>query len=217
MTTLADDKIRKFDTQDELNDYPVIATDIIYEGSAVGDNASGYARPLVAGDPFRGFADERADNSTGSAGDINVRVRVKGRVELPISGLAITDVGKPVYASDDNAFTLTAGANTRIGKVVRYVSSGVGIVEFNTVQNSNAYEEVFAGSITWTGGLATKATTVTGVLATDIIVASIESAPTEAAYLKEANVAANTVNLTLSAANTSNDAVIHYVISRQVL
>lgn len=130
MTTLAVDKPRTLEIGD-LNSYPVIASDIIYEGAAVGDNASGYARPLVAGDPFRGFAVTKADNSSGSAGDEYVTVRARGRIQLSISGLAITDVGRPVYASDDDTFTLVGATNTFIGYVVRYVSSGVGIVEYD--------------------------------------------------------------------------------------
>ena len=39
-----------------LNHLPVIASDIIYEGAAVGDNGAGYVRPLSGGDAFRGFA-----------------------------------------------------------------------------------------------------------------------------------------------------------------
>lgn len=130
MTTLSTDIQRDFQLGN-LNDYPVIASDIIYEGAAVGDNGSGYARPLVAGDPFRGFSLEKVDNSTGSAGGKYVRTRMTGRVKLPISGLAITDVGKPVYASDDNAFTLTASTNSFIGRVVSFESTGVGYVEFD--------------------------------------------------------------------------------------
>jgi len=129
MTTLAVNAVRTYETG-PINALPVIATDIIYEGAAVGDNASGYARPLVAGDPFRGFARRKADNSAGQAGDINVEVVTCGKVQLSIGSLAITDVGKDVYASDDATFTLTQGSNTRIGYVHRYVSSGVGIVEF---------------------------------------------------------------------------------------
>lgn len=129
MTTLAANTPRAYELGDE-NDLPVIASDIIYEGAAVGDNASGYARPLVAGDPFRGFALAKADNSAGSAGDINVKVRRRGDVQLTISGVAITDVGKDVFASDDNAFTLTQSTNTRIGKVKRYVTTNTAIVEF---------------------------------------------------------------------------------------
>lgn len=130
MTTLAQDVARAYELGDR-NHMPVIAADIIYEGAAVGDNASGYARPLVAGDPFRGFAVAKADNSAGAAGAINVELRQRGRAQLVIGSLAITDVGKPVYASDDDTFTLTASTNSYIGRVVRYVSSGVGIVEFD--------------------------------------------------------------------------------------
>ncbi|MDH5541966.1 MAG: cytoplasmic protein [Nitrospinota bacterium] len=130
MATRASDLARPFELGD-INELPVLATDIIYEGSAVGDNGSGYARPLVAGDPFRGFAERKVDNSTGAAGDKNIRVLTRGLVQLSIGSLAITDVGKDVYASDDDTFTLTQGSNTRIGYVYRFVSSGVGIVAFS--------------------------------------------------------------------------------------
>lgn len=120
----------------ERNHWPVIAADIIFEGSAVGDNASGYARPLVAGDPFRGFAVAKVDNSLGAAGALNVEVRQRGRVQLAIGSLAITDVGKPVYASDDSTFTLTSTSNSYVGRVVRFVSSGVGVVEFDASRGS---------------------------------------------------------------------------------
>lgn len=135
MATLAKDAPRAYELG-EFSDCPVIATDIIYEGAAVGDNGSGYARPLVAGDPFLGFAKNQADNSTGSAGDINVHVQQEGKIQLAINALAITDVGKPVYASDDNVFTLTASTNTYIGKVVRWVSTGIGIVAFDVACKS---------------------------------------------------------------------------------
>lgn len=137
MTTLAKDAMRTYELGD-TNAIPVIAADIIWEGAAVGDNGSGYARPLVAGDPFRGFAERKVDNSAGAAGDKNVRPKSKGRIKLSISGLAITDVGKDVYASDDDTFTLTKGSNTRIGHVYRYVSSGVGIVEFDAANGTEA-------------------------------------------------------------------------------
>lgn len=134
MTTLAADKPRAFVLGD-LNDMPVIAADIIYEGAAVGDNASGYARPLVAGDAFRGFALERCDNAAGAAGAKNVTVRVRGRIVLPVSAAAITDVDKPVYASDDDAFTFTASTNSFIGRVVRWVSTGFVEVEYDATRS----------------------------------------------------------------------------------
>ncbi len=150
MTTLAADKTRSYELG-EQNDCPVIAADIIYENAAVGDNGSGYARPLVAGDQFLGFALAQADNSAGAAGDVNVRVRVKGRVQLPVSGVAITSVGLGVYASDDDTFTLTATSNSYVGRIVRYVSSGQVVVEFDATRG--ALSDGGLGQITLTDQL----------------------------------------------------------------
>jgi hypothetical protein len=118
----------------DTQEYPVIAADIIYEGSAVGENGSGYARPLVAADPFLGFCVEEVDNSAGAAGAKDVKVLTRGKTRLPIAGLAITANDRPaVYASDDNTFTLTAGSNSLIGYVSRWVETGVAIVEFDAL------------------------------------------------------------------------------------
>jgi hypothetical protein len=114
-----------------VNELPVKASTCIYEGAAVGDDAGGYMRGLVAGDPFRGFALRKADNSaTATDGYINVKLMTKGLVELTITSIAITDVGKDVYASADGTFTLTAGSNSYIGKVYRYVTTNTCIVAF---------------------------------------------------------------------------------------
>lgn len=147
MTTLSADKPRTYQLGD-LEEYPVIAGDVIYEGAAVGENGSGYSRPLQAGDPFQGFNTETADNSSGSAGDINVRVKTKGRIVLPISGVAITANDRPaVYASDDDTFTLTEGSNSLIGTVSRWISSGLAVVEFDAFPNLTI-TGTFTGSTT---------------------------------------------------------------------
>lgn len=134
MATLAANKPRPFELG-TIGEYPVIAADIIYEGAAVGENGSGYARPLVAGDPFLGFAESIVDNSAGAAGDKRVRVKRIGQVQIPVAGAtAITaNDGVVVYASDDDTFTLTASTNTAIGKVSRWVESGVCVVDFKAV------------------------------------------------------------------------------------
>lgn len=134
MTTLAADIKRPYSLGD-IEEYPVIASDIIYEGAAVGENGSGYSRPLVAADPFQGFAVAMVDNSTGAAGEKTVIVRTRGRIELPISGLAITANDRAaVYASDDNTFTLTPTSNSKIGYVSRWISTGLAVVEFEAVR-----------------------------------------------------------------------------------
>jgi hypothetical protein len=131
MTTLSANLQRDYQLGDS-EEYPVIAADIIYQGAAVGENGSGYSRPLQAGDPFQGFAEAKADNSAGAAGAINVNVKARGRVKLAISAIAITANDRPaVYASDDNTFTLTATSNSPIGFVSRWVETGYAIVEFD--------------------------------------------------------------------------------------
>lgn len=133
MTTLAANVARPFELGD-IQEVPVIAADIIYEGAAVGDNASGLARPLVAQDPFLGFAESKADNSAGAASAIKVRVRTRGFVQLSVVGASSTaDVSETVYASDDDTFTLTSTSNTAIGKVARWVSGTTCIVYFEAL------------------------------------------------------------------------------------
>jgi hypothetical protein len=72
----------------------------------------------------------------------------------------------------------------------------------------------YAGKITWSGSGASLATTVTGVLLTDIVLVTIQTAPTQAAYIVSAAPTADTITITLSAANTSNNAVIAYQVLR---
>ena len=131
MTTLAKDTPRDYEIG-ERNEFPVIASDIIYFGSAVGlVKATGHAQPLTSADRFVGFAESKADNSAGLAAAINVRVVKKGSARLSVSGAVITDVGAPVYATDDNTFTFLPTGGVFIGFVRRFVSSGVVIVRFN--------------------------------------------------------------------------------------
>ena len=131
MATLIADADREYMVGD-IEEYPVIAGDIIYQGAAVGENGSGYSRPLAAGDVFQGFAEKKADNSSGGAGDVNVRVKTRGRIKAAITSLAITANDRPaVYMSDDDTFTLTSTSNSLIGYVSRWISTGYAIVEFD--------------------------------------------------------------------------------------
>jgi hypothetical protein len=132
MTTLAANKIRTF-ADGNFEEYPVVADDIIYQGAAVGEDDAGRARPLQAGDVFLGFADVKADNAGGAAGEVTVLVKKRGNVHLPVTGAAAVTVNdRPaVYAADDDTFTLTSTSNSLIGYVSRFLSSGQCVVEFD--------------------------------------------------------------------------------------
>ncbi len=115
----------------EHGSIPCINADIVYEGAMVGIvKATGYGRPLTAGDVFGGHAIDKVDNSSGSAGDKDIRVLTgRYRLEVALAG-KITDVGRPVYASDDATYTFAAPSNSYVGVVTRYVSTTKMEVEF---------------------------------------------------------------------------------------
>lgn len=129
----------------EESEVPVKGSTTIYEGAILGDDGSGYARGLVAGDPFRGHAMEYIDNSSGSDGDLSVkRMRGRYRLEVTLTSVAITDVGNEVYASADDTLTQTPGSNTRVGVIDRYVTTNTCIVEFQTCEDTAMVSDLTA-------------------------------------------------------------------------
>jgi len=114
-----------------LNDLPVKTGVLIFEGAAVGvEVATGYARPLVAGDLFAGWATLTVNNTAGADGAVDINVETPGvRKVLNVPATVITSYGANVYASDDGTYTLVVGSNTLIGTVIRFVSAGVVVVQ----------------------------------------------------------------------------------------
>lgn len=138
MATLAADKPRAYELtggHPDYNEVPAIASDIIYNGAAVGESTTtGTGRPLVAGDNFMGFCIEQCDNSAGAAGAKLIKVYDTGVAWLTVTGGDnINDYDVTVYASDDDTFLLTATGNTAIGKLKRYDSAtGKCLVRFQS-------------------------------------------------------------------------------------
>lgn len=129
MTQLSAALARTF-IESDYKDLQVAASSAIYEGSAVG-LSSGYARQLTAGDKFQGFAANDVASQT-SAGDARVRVRTRGQVVLTVTSVAVTDIGKPVFASDGATFTLTQSTNSHVGRVVDVFGTNQAVVEFDS-------------------------------------------------------------------------------------
>lgn len=135
----------------ELRTVPVGAGDHVYKGSLVGLATDGYARALTAGDAFAGLAYEEKDNSAGSDGDLDARVYTLGDFEMTLSGATVADVGRPVFASDDATLTLTSNANSYVGVVQAFVSSGVIILRLDPHRRlvktlTHAVEDLAAGA-----------------------------------------------------------------------
>lgn len=125
---LSADREVKFYATPELVELPVDDNVKIFKGALVGRNRStGYARPLVAGDDFLGLAYGRADNTVAGhvAGGISVRLHQSIDIVHALSGVALGDMGKDVYASDDATLTLTPTGNSRIGRIVAVEGSSL--------------------------------------------------------------------------------------------
>ena len=123
MALTADLEIAHFVDQ-ELRTFKVGGGETIYKGGFVSVDSSGYAAPLAAGEPFVGLAYAGADNSAGSDGDKSVKVYTVGDFEVTLSGAAVTDIGRAVFASADDTLTFDGNGNSYVGIVEDWISSG---------------------------------------------------------------------------------------------
>ena len=108
-----------------IRSYPVVASDIIYAGSMVHVNSDGYAAPAAASASSTGVvgvAIEKVDNSSGSAGDLDVMVQ-EGEFLVAATSIAQTSVNLLVYASDDQTVDETQGTNEPIAGILTEVVS----------------------------------------------------------------------------------------------
>jgi len=96
--------------------YPVKANEVLYEGTLVFINSSGYAVANTGSgaNRFAGISLRLVDATGISDGDLNVEVETEGIFLLPTSGndMAQSDIGKAIYADENYNVTKTAGANT---------------------------------------------------------------------------------------------------------
>jgi hypothetical protein len=121
---------------------PVVAADIIYKGSLCKINAAGFLAPCApeAGSTFAGIAIENIDNSAGAAGDLLCRVQNVGAIELVGAGLAQSDVGSKVYATDDGVITTVEGTTSKqlVGVIVKFISATSVLVKLTPFSGTGA-------------------------------------------------------------------------------
>ena len=135
----------------ELRSFQVAATKHIYKGGFVGLTATGYVQPLTASDRFVGVAYEEGDNTTGANGDVSARLFTLGDFGHALSGAATADIGRPVFASADDALTFTAAGNSFVGVVQDVVTTGEIILRVDTAQQQvktiiHSVEDLAAGA-----------------------------------------------------------------------
>jgi len=124
----------------DRNELPVAAGRQLFRGSMAFGDVAGRATDVL-GAKFLGHVAAEADNRNGGAGAINVLLHGgRYRAQVAITGVALTDIGKQVFASDNDTYTLDdgEGANALVGRVIRYVAANTAMVEFTPVNYSVA-------------------------------------------------------------------------------
>jgi hypothetical protein len=105
--------------------HAVKASTKIYAGALVAIDATGYAIPFATATTLRaaGRARATADNSSGSAGAINVEVET-GVFLFDNADCVQADIGTDVYATDDHTITHTSTGASIAGKLLGFGSNG---------------------------------------------------------------------------------------------
>lgn len=133
---LSTSKSRSYTVDDNhIIDFPFEATSTAYQGSAIGDNGSGYAQALAAGDPFLGFCLFNDVTGGSAAGDVKVKIAEEGYLHnvTVTNGTAQSLAGDTVYMSDDDTFTVASTSNSAIGKLVKRNADGTWTIFFQSV------------------------------------------------------------------------------------
>lgn len=112
----------------------VSTAQVFYPNALAGVNASGYLDKLddTALKKYAGVTDGVQNEvlSGGSNGDVLIPVKQPRFITLAFSSIALTDLGRVVYASDDQTGSLTPGSyGNAIGRLVYRISATSGVVE----------------------------------------------------------------------------------------
>ena len=160
----------------ELRSYQVANAKHVYKGAFVGLAIDGYAQPLTAGDPFVGIAYEEGDNSDGADGDSAVRVFTIGDFGLTLTGAAITDIGRAVYAADDGTVTFDPEGNSFVGYVQDFITTNEVVLRLHA-KGPVGVEALTHHAAGFTLTAAHSGTVHTNLGATGAIVATLPQSP----------------------------------------
>lgn len=98
---------------DEMRTRAIMAPGVqIWDGAALTIDRLGIVRPLTPGKGrrFAGFAVESKRTAAEQTSEI-IEIRTIGSFVAPVSGATGADIGAPVYAIDDNTFTIESGGH----------------------------------------------------------------------------------------------------------
>jgi len=131
-------------------DAQVAASTVIYKWSFVGYNASGYLTSYVAptaattatgaapnGTSFLGVALENIPSQTAD-GDRRCRVQIQGTFTYTLTSVAVTELGAPVFATDNSTLASTGGSarvGAFVGTIIGIDSSDKATIQMGSIQD----------------------------------------------------------------------------------
>lgn len=157
----------------------------IYRGAAVGIRPDGYIKPFQAGDVLAGWAEHEfvgnasTDGGPSQAGTLTTAgqttLRYVSRVErvkVSVSGAIASDIGKLVYAQDDNTYGFVGNPFGVVGRMVGLEASGVCLVDALNIGVPRTDND--GSSIYRNFDFSNQFATVTGTHASNIVSSYIE-------------------------------------------
>jgi len=126
--------LNRTEKEGKLQSYPIVAGAKIYKNALLMIRPDGYVAPAAAlvGAVYGGMAYEESAIPTAS-GDESVRIERTNAIEIAIAAATQADLGKEVYASDDNLVSTIQGVNeVAVGVIIEVISATLVLVEQNT-------------------------------------------------------------------------------------
>lgn len=115
----------------DVQNFLVVASDIIYKGAMVAVDTAGFLIPAAdtASVRFAGIAMIQGDNSSGSNGDISINVAIMtggSRFLMTAVSAAQTDVGEICHVTDDESIGTPGtdpGNTVIVGRCIEFISA----------------------------------------------------------------------------------------------
>ena len=118
----------------KMPSYGVKADVVVFLGSLCKIGADGYLAPCAAevGAVFAGMSRSNVDMTGLTSGDYEADVESRDSFYVAAAGMTVADIGKKVYAADDNLVQLAAGTNLQeVGRIIEVVSATKVLVQPN--------------------------------------------------------------------------------------
>lgn len=118
--------VAREEKESKLIAFPVAANAVIHRGALVKISAAGFVEPCSAeaGAVFAGTSRESVDATGLSDGDCFIQIEVRNSFYVAAAAIVAADMGKSVFAADDNTVALVDAGNLQeVGKIVEIVSA----------------------------------------------------------------------------------------------